>query len=81
MPWSTARPSCPRQDGQQRGADVPGGGDKGDELGYVRALRQGPEVCEQAKPMAEFPAERRPEPRLSASDLYMKTEGFSAKNR
>jgi len=42
--------------------------DKGDELGYVRALRQGLEVCEQAKPMVEFLSERRPEPRLSASE-------------
>ncbi len=40
--------------------------DKGDELGYVRALRQGLEACEQAKPVVEFLAERRPEPRPSA---------------
>lgn len=41
--------------------------DKGDELGYVRALRQGLEACRQAKPMVEFLLEHQPTPRAAAS--------------
>ncbi len=41
--------------------------DQGDELGYVRALRQGLESCEQAKPMVEFLADHRPAPRPAAT--------------
>jgi len=41
--------------------------DQGDELGFVRALRQGLESCEQAKPMVEFLLNHRPRIRPAAT--------------
>lgn len=41
--------------------------DRGDELGYVRALRQGLEAWSGAKPIVEFLMEHRPDPKPAAT--------------